>query len=54
MANDYIRVAPVFYSQFEAFMAFKDRNWRRVKREMNKAARRARWQQRKSRNTSSP
>ena len=42
IVNEFIMAAPVFYAEFDAFMKFSGHNWRRIKREMNKAAKKAR------------
>jgi hypothetical protein len=40
--NEYIMAGPEFYAMFQASIKFSGRNWRRIKREMNKAAKKAR------------
>lgn len=37
-----VLMAPIQYATFRAFTENQNRNWRRIKREMNKAAKKAR------------
>ena len=39
--NEYILAGPIAFAMFRAAHEFRGRNWRRIKREINKAARRA-------------
>jgi hypothetical protein len=39
----YIIVGPINYAMFEAYAKYGKRNWRRIKREVNKAIKRAKW-----------
>lgn len=42
MDNKYMIVGPINYAMFQACLKFDGRDRRRIKREMNKASRRAR------------